>query len=229
MKRRWALQLVLLAGFAGACVDAADSDTNPVGFEPIDTSDGSCELLEERALQLNEEAPIGISGDDILLRAEGFHLSTLHYPDETSLPIEVTVTYSAGAVTFFDREVEGSPDAETVAACIDTVEVAVIMDISSEDGIFDETGLPVHIVGIIENESSWSTTLNLEDLGGTYEVTEVDPTAFTDIEIAIEGTFVTQGSGGVIEGLGWADGRRTTGAEPVSFAIAEWVPPGQEG
>jgi hypothetical protein len=205
------------------CVGAADGDTTPVGFTPVESTEGSCDLVEERVLALDEEAPTRISGDDILLRAEGMHLSTLHYPDETTLPIEVNVVYSAGDVVFYDRDLVGSPDVEVVEECIDAVEVAVLVDVVSDDGLFNEVGIPVHLVGIIENESHWEATLDVSTLGGTYEVTEVDPGAFDRIELRIEGFFVTQGSGGLITGVA------ISGEEEETFDVAEWVPPGQEG
>jgi len=214
---------IVLSTAAVGCIDAADSDTEPVGFSEITGTEGSCELLEEVELALDEDAPIRLSGDDILLRAEGLHLSTLSYPDGTSLPVEVTVTYSSGDVIFYDRDLVGSPDVDVVEACFDAVEVAVIIDITSDDGVIDAQGLQVHLVGLVENESSWDAVLDPGDLGGTYEITEVDPAAFDSIQLVVEGTFVTQGSGGVISGIG------TLGEETETFDVAEWVPPGQEG
>ncbi len=210
----------LIAGTG--CTQASDNDTTS-GFDTIEDQKGSCELIEELALGVDEESPITLSGDDILLRAEGQHLSTLSYPDQASLQVGVNVTYSSGDVTFYDRDVVGTPDLEVAEGCFDTLEVAVVVDIVSDDGVFNELAIPVHLIGIVENESSWTATIDPDNLGGTYEVTEVDPAAYDDVQLLLEGTFVTQGSGGVITGLA------TSGDLVDEFEVAQWVPPGQEG
>jgi len=210
----------LLAGVG--CTSASDNDTDSNGFEAPDKTDGGCDLIEEITLAIDEESPIRLTGDDVLLRSEGSHLSVLHYPDGSSLPIQVNVTYSAGDIVFYDREIIGSPDLDVVSACFDAVEVAVVIDLVSDDGAFNELAIPAHLVGIIEDEASWTATIDPATLSGTYETTE-DTSGYDTVEFLIEGEFVVQGSSGLITGVG------TTGEEETEFRVVEWKAPGETG
>jgi hypothetical protein len=217
-----AVSVTFIAVWAAACTTASDSDPDESGFETVETTEGSCDLIEELSLTVDEVSPNGLNGDDLLLRAEGTHLSTLTYADDTAIPIHVTVTYSAGDVTYYDRDLSGDPDPALVASCIDGIEVAVLLDIVTDDGVFNELLIPVHLIAHVEDESFWSTTIDPADFGGTFEITEIDPASFDTIEIVIEGTFGIEGSEGRFSGV-------AVGDTVEHFEIARWVAFGQEG
>lgn len=202
----------------------AEPDPNDTtGFEDIDTSEeGSCNVTVEEEYALDVATPLNLSGADVLFRTERTHPSALVYPDDSSVQLDVTLSYDGGIVTYYEREIEGAVDATLSSWCSDSVEVEAIVELESADGAFSES-FDILLKSRLKDLSWWSHTLDVGELGGDYVFTEVDPAEFDVLTVTFEGEFDLDGSGGTIHAVGESSDGDTASATLIE--VADWRPP----
>jgi hypothetical protein len=186
-----------------------------------------CEAVDTVVLADGEDSSLGFGGDDLLALAGGEHAGTLAWAKGGETPVLVTVTHQGGEIRFEDREWtdDGSGMEPALGDCPDVVAGDVTLAFATEDGAFDES-FELAIESADGAEASFWKELDLDALGGTYEVTEIDPAEYDAVRAFLQGTFDAEGSHGVVDG----QAERVEGdpsdpdstASATAFDIATW-------
>ncbi|MBW2255860.1 MAG: hypothetical protein JRI25_14855 [Deltaproteobacteria bacterium] len=188
-----------------------------------------CAAVGSEVIALDEVAPGGFSPNDVLTYAAGTHAEILSW-ESGGAPLTLTVTHDGGDVLWVDYEWEDDGSGqELMLDCPDQLEIRARVTFATEDGSFDE-GWWVTLASALGDQASFFQTLDLDALGGTYEVTEVDPDDFDAVDAHVSGRFDEDGSNGEI--VGQAEGSEGSGPEGVAYAenfdIATWDDPSSE-
>jgi hypothetical protein len=166
--------------------DGSDVQGGQTGEESV-----SCRSVARQELTPGETSPLGFSAEQLLADAAGEHQLALRWADGTTSALMLGVRLVGDAVEFAEREYREDPSGresaggelgvpEIAIQCNDVLELPVALRFVTADAAFDE---------------SWSATLraeslasarlflelDLDALGGSYRVTQVDPTAFDNV------------------------------------------------
>jgi hypothetical protein len=169
-----------------------------------------CAWAGSQVIALDETSAGGFTPNEVLALVGGAHDEVLSWTDGGETPLTITVTHDGGAVLWVDYELEDDGSGvELMLDCPDRLE-------------FDAAALG--------EEASFFQRLDLDALGGTYEVTEVDPDDYDAVEARVSARFDAGGSTGEI--VGQAEGSEGSGDEGVAYAenfdIATWEDPSPE-
>jgi hypothetical protein len=221
--------LFFLVPFLGACqTGSAGGETTDSGSDPSNGGTGeassSCEAVATTPLGPEDESPLGFTPADFQDFTLGDHASRLTWAsgDEVHLTLSVT---SAGDASFVDYEVATTgtgPVAEI--GCADDVELPVTVDFATDDGSFDEQW-DVVVTSLTGQDAAFYHELDLATLGGTYTVTEVDPTLYDAVRVFVDGRFDATGPSGTVSGQAEDDGDPSDPsgvASATRFDVAAW-------
>jgi hypothetical protein len=161
--------------------------------------------VTRQELTPGETSPLGFSAEQLLADAGGEHQLALRWADGRTSELVLGFELVGDVVEFAEREYREDPSGresargelgapEIAAQCNDVLEMPVALRFVTADAALDESwsvslrAESLALAGIF-------LELDLDALGGSYRVTEVDPTAFDDVRV-----FVT---------LAWRDGMWT--------------------
>jgi hypothetical protein len=189
-----------------------------------------CAWAGSQVIALDETSAGGFTPNEVLALVGGAHDEVLSWTDGGETPLTITVTHDGGAVLWVDYELEDDGSGvELMLDCPDRLEFDAEVDFATEDEAFDEVW-SVTVASALGEEASFFQRLDLDALGGTYEVTEVDPDDYDAVEARVSARFDAGGSTGEI--VGQAEGSEGSGDEGVAYAenfdIATWEDPSPE-
>lgn len=209
---RWFIPVLIATG----CGSASDVDAGDIpDTEPAWTG---CGVVDEVALGLDAVSPLGFSGDDLLLWAEGRHTTTLSWSVGGTTGLSLDVVYDGLGARFLEvawRAQEGTEKA-IPADCTDRLVVGARIDVVTDDGAFDES-FDAELGGTQGDTASFGVTLDPATLGGAYTVREVDPASFDTVRLFVDGRFDALGTAGSVVGQGEGT---DSGTDPDGVAFA---------
>jgi hypothetical protein len=244
-RRRSPRWLVLLFGSAvplvsacigGSCMlfgcgsdgGGSDSDEPPAPGGQTGEETTGCQPVERDPLAWSERSALGFSADELLnaLGSEG--QGRLTWSSGSGTPLTLGVERAAsGSVEFQTRDFvsDGSgaePAAEIATECNDAVAVPVTLSFTTADGAFSERW-PLTLLAESSTRVSAYAQVAVDDLEGTFSVTQVDPSRFDRVLAIVQLTFVDGAWTGTLSGQGVMDSSNSDHDSSTSashFAIA---------
>lgn len=194
-------------------------------FEGRDGDLAQAPYCEENAVPIgiDEVSELGFSADEVLSLALGEHLGEVSWDRGSDAAISVSVG-SVGEARFIDAEVvqpEGGDTLDIWVECPDRVEVDVVLELSTDDGWFDES-FELALYSFEGSEARFHQELELDALAGSFDI-EPDVTSvdYDELRAWVSGSFDEEGLVGVVEGQASGEDECEDG-EPCS-AWAEMV------
>jgi hypothetical protein len=154
-------------------------------------------------VELDEVTELGFTPQQLLDLAMGEHAGTVAWNRGSDASIELALSEPSEA-RFIDSEVvEPEGDGEHLdlwVECPDRVEVDLTLDLSTDDGWFDESW-EIALVGFDSAQARFDQELDLDDLVGSFDV-EPDVTSpdYDALSAWVTGSFVEGSSAGAFEG-----------------------------
>lgn len=187
------------------------------------TTEAVCNILTETTLAMTDEGgDLGFSPEDLLLQVESTWGDLVEWPVAyMGEGLDVTLTYDGGAMTYYEREIQGVPDLELSDSCRTVVEVEILMTMVSSEYTLDET-FNTTLVAELRDLAKFEATLAPGDINGTWtpEFSEIDSTAYSSWELHIEGQATDEGTSGTLSVIGTG----TDGSE-MSEEAGTWKAP----
>lgn len=164
-----------------------------------------CVDVSTSALAADEQSPFGFTPGEILDFVEGEHAAPMIWATGDGTDITVTIT-STDDARYVERQAQDDGSgAESNAWCESTVDVDVLVEVSTADGSFAESWLaPLEVDSA--GRAWMSKHLATGAIGGTFDFAAFDSTSYDTVEIVIELELTAEGSSGEI----WADTYRET-------------------
>lgn len=224
---------LISAGLLGNCMllgcgsDDADEPPPPggqTGEEGI-----GCQPVERDMLAWSERSALGFSADELLNSLGSESTDRLTWSSGSGTPLTLGIERAtSGSVEFQTREFvsDGSgaePAAEIGSACNDVVAIPVTLSFATADGAFAERW-PLTLLAESSTRVSAYVQVDVDDLEGTFSVTQVDPSRFDRVLASVELTFADGAWTGTVSGqgieAGSSDPNSSSGAS--HFAIASF-------
>lgn len=202
----------------GACSGQSGGES-PSG-EPAGANDFAAECAEQssREFDLDQNAPIGFSGQDMLDLAAGTTSVTLRYGDGSETRLMLELGTEASTARFVERINEA---ASASTDCASQLRVAVSIDFATADGAFAEQ-LTAELVANQRTEAGFFLNLAVEDLAGGFDFSRFDNREYSERRVLIDAIFDGSGPRGRLQILG----RTSAGAEPRITEVGLWPPRG---
>jgi hypothetical protein len=188
------LRLLLLSVLGIGCGSAPSPGDDPIGADVQGGQTGeesvACRAVAREELTPGESSPLGFSAEQLLADTGGEHQLPLRWADGTASALVLGLQLAGAAVEFVQREyredASGRESAlgvpEIAIECNDVLEVPLVLRFVSADAALDERWSVA-----LRAESLASAgvflELDLDALGGSYRVTEIDPSAFDDVRV----------------------------------------------
>jgi hypothetical protein len=188
-----------------------------------------CQPVERDMLAWSERSALGFSADELLNSLGSESTDRLSWSNGSGTPLTLGVERAAsGRVEFQARDYvsDGSgaePAAEIATECNDVVAIPVTLSFATADGAFAERW-PVTLLAESSARVSAYAQVDVDDLEGSFSVTQVDPSRFDRVLAIVQLTFAdgawtgTLSGQGIMEGSGSAD----SAASASPFAIASF-------
>jgi hypothetical protein len=204
------------------------------GVAPGNPGDGggtpmmaTCRPQSTNVLTLDENSPLGFSGQDVLDNAGAEHHVALRWATGATTRLHVSVVYANGAVRFKDNT-WGAPDGDADGLmaqrawfmnCADTVEVEVQLTIRTDDGTLNDT-VTATLIAEQARESRWH--LDLDGIAGSLDPERFAPRDenYDSVRAWLDATFNRGQLAGKIDGQ--AAGADDAIAWAVQFDIASF-------
>jgi hypothetical protein len=170
----------------------------------------------------SDDAALGYSADDILAFAgTSFSTDMIWLDDETSVPLDISVSYNGGAIELYDSEpVPDTGGFGDIVSCDDSLSIEVDLHFTTNDDSFDESAT-LRLWAYNGVEASFWSTFGEHDLDGTYLFDLADTSGYDEFNITISGVLYDDGST-----RGWvsaAGGAAFGGGTFVdSYSISAW-------
>ena len=157
-----------------------------------DLDESGCEMT---VLPMDSDDPVlGFSADDLLDYAEGvFSTDMIWLDDETSIPVDLSITYNGGLIELIDNEPAPTNSGAPVVHCNDSIAIEVDVHFSTVDDSFNED-LTVHLTTDRIGQVLFSEVLEHSNLGGTFQFDQVDPSTYDKFTMSIFGAIAQDGS-----------------------------------
>ncbi len=164
------------------------------------TDDGPYCEETPTVVTLEEVTELGFSGADLLVLAEGsFEEELTWLTDDSTTTVTVDVAYAEGEVRYVTSEAVYPDEGETSIAigieCEDYLELDVTIAIATVDGSLAES-LDTTISSYDGTVSTTRQSFAPEEIQGTYEYTEMDPSEYDELELGIAVEFDEVGCSG---------------------------------
>lgn len=205
--------------FATAC-DIGDQEDN---------AGASCKDTEQ-PIALDDDTALGFTAQQIVDLVTPAYAGVLEWADGGTTDLDVALSPD-GEAWFVDSEVvEGIGDTQTLVwpICEDRVAISVAIAFTTADGAFAETWSG-RAVATEATNASWSHTVDLDGLDGTFDVVPfVESTDYDELGAWVEGVVTAPGvSRGEIAGQ--ASGEEDCDPGDTCTAWAEHVDVGTWG
>jgi hypothetical protein len=184
------------------------SDTDelpPPGGQTGEETTG-CQPVQRDMLAWSERSALGFSADELLNALGSDSSDRLVWSDGGGTPLTLGIERAAsGSVEFQTRDyVSGSgaePAAEIATECNDVVAIPVTLSFATTDGAFAERW-PLTLLAESTTRVTAYAQLDVEDLEGSFSVTEVDPSRFERVLVIIQLAFENGAWTGTLSGQG---------------------------
>jgi hypothetical protein len=225
---RTVLAVVVLPVVAACQGGSAGGKTTDSGSEPWNGATGAasvaCEAVATTPLGPDDESPLGFTPADFQDFTLGDHALRLTWAAGGDVHLTLSVA-AAGDASFVDYEVATTGTGPVAAiGCADDVELPATVDFATDDGSFDERW-DVVVTSLTGADAAFYHQLDLASLGGTYTVTEVDPTLYDAVRVFVDGRFDANGPFGTVSGQAEDDGDPSDPSGVASatlFDVAAW-------
>lgn len=172
---------------------------------------------------LDEVSPLGVSPAELLAVAEGRHLAGLSWAAGGETELELDVDPGA-AIAWVDYEYESDGSMAIEIGCADALEIDADLGFVTADGGFAEA-FATTLQAVDATGLSWSASLGLDDVAGSYDAAEIDQERYNDgVDLHFSGSFTEAGSSGTVDGQGM--GHEGEGDDGIAFAeafeVASW-------
>jgi hypothetical protein len=191
----------LLALGTIACGDKADEDDDTADNDPSDVegsmddtggTDGWGNPCDDTpaTLAMGDASPLGFSADEMLAVAAGPNTADAIWTETSGTTTATLSLAAAGAPVFHDLEFvsdtgdHGGADWDEDSACPDYLEVPVTMTFSTGDGAFSES-ISASLTAASLASLSAGADLDHAALGGSYTVTEIDPSEWDEFSLSV--------------------------------------------
>jgi len=191
----------------------SSSDEGPMPPSGGQTGEESfgCQPVDRDMLAWSERSTLGFSADELLnaLGSEGDARLTWAGGGSTPLTLEIERTAS-GSVEFQTRDFvsDGSgaePAREIATACNDVVSIPITLSFATADGAFAEEW-PVTLLAESRTVVTASISVDVDDLEGSFRVTQVDPSRFDRVLAIVSLAFGDGEWTGTLSGQGISEG-----------------------
>lgn len=219
------LRLLPLVSLLVACGGGEDTHQ---GFTTNTTKTGSqagsCVVLEERALAIDEfvTEPLSMAPEDVLVELTGVSNTTnvFTWPDENTIDLEIEFTYTDGPITYVARDNEGVLSPAELEYCFTAIEFEGSLTFTTGDGAFAETA-PVTLQAKARRDGVIVFTIPQGSLGGSWtpDLSGIDAAAYPNLDLLFEGDITNLGSSGTITGVSGSD----------ELPVGTWSPPPTNG
>lgn len=174
------------------CLKVKDDKAKDDKAYLADLEEGGCEMT---VLPMDSDDPVlGFSADDLLAYAEGvFSTDMLWMDDETSVPIDLSITYNGGLIELIDNEPAPTNSGAPIVHCNDSIAVEVDVHFSTVDDSFNED-LTVYLTTGSITQVVFSEVLEHSNLGGTFQFDQVDPSTYDKFTMRLFGAIAQDGS-----------------------------------
>jgi hypothetical protein len=157
-----------------------------------DLEEGGCEMT---VLPMDSDDPVlGFSAEDLLDYAEGvFSTDMIWLDDETSVPVDLSITYNGGLIELIDNEPAPTNSGAPIVHCNDSIAIEVDINFITGDDAFNET-LTVHLTTGSMSQVVFHEVLEHSNLGGTFQFDQVDPSTYDKFTMRLFGAIAQDGS-----------------------------------
>lgn len=184
------------------CVDDAGSGPQSGQIGGVYGEGGICDDQKE-PVGVTDVTPLGFSASDVISSISGERTAPLTWAKGGSTTATVLVGTPTAARFVESTRKEGSPSGGPepgfAVECSDRLEIDVPLSFSTADGAFAET-LEVTLRAERVDAASFYHELDLSALEGSYQVTEVDPSAYKQVRVYLSGTIDSSAVTGEISG-----------------------------
>jgi hypothetical protein len=222
---RHGVAALLGAGMALGCGSGGGSSSDegpmpPSGGQTGEESFG-CQPVDRDMLAWSERSTLGFSADELLntLGSEGD--ARLTWAGGGSTPLTLGLERAAtGSVEFQTRDFTSDrtgaePAREIATVCNDVVAIPITLSFTTADGAFAEEW-PVTLLAESRTRVSAYASVDVDDLAGSFSVTQVDPSRFDRVLAIANLTFGDGQWTGTLSGQGISEG--STNADSSSSA-----------
>jgi hypothetical protein len=217
------------AGLVGSCMllgCGSDDDEPPRPGGQTGEEGSGCQPVERDMLAWSERSALGFSADELLNSLGSESTDRLTWSSGSGTPLTLGIERAtSGSVEFQTREFvsdgSGAELAEIATVCNDVVAIPVTLSFATADGAFDERW-PLTLLAESSTQVSAYVQVDVDDLDGTFSVTQVDPSRFDRVLASVELRFADGAWTGTLSGqgieAGSSDPNSASGAS--HFAIA---------
>jgi hypothetical protein len=205
-----------------------DDEPTPPGGQTGEETLG-CQPVERDMLAWSERSSLGFSADELLNALGSESAARLAWSSGGSTPLTLRIERAAGgSVEFQTRDYvsDGSgaePASEIATECNDVVAIPVTLSFATADGAFAEEW-PLTLLAESATRVSAYAQVDVDDLDGTFSVTQVDPSRFDRVLAIVQLTFSGGAWTGTLSGQGIMSGSASpdSAASANHFAIASF-------
>lgn len=225
---------LLSAGLVGSCMllgcgsndGGSGADEPPAPGGQTGEEGIGCQPVERDMLAWSERSALGFSADELLNSLGSESTDRLTWSSGSGTPLTLGIERSmSGSVEFQTRDYvsDGSGAELAEAVCNDVVAIPVTLSFATADGALAERW-PLTLLAESRTRVSAYTQVDVDDLEGTFSVTQVDPSRFDRVLAGVELTFADGAWTGTVSGqgieAGSSDPNSASGAS--HFAIASF-------
>lgn len=157
-----------------------------------------CEVVGRRTLALDQDAPIGFSGNDMLDLAAGEFTVALAYADATHTTLMLRLDHTADQASYLDRQ--AAPGTAS-SDCAPELRVPVRLELSTSDGQFAES-----FDGQLRATQAVTSGLFIEQpveqLRGSFDYQRFDAAEYAARSVIFDLLFNRDGVEGRLQGRG---------------------------
>jgi hypothetical protein len=162
-----------------------------------------CLPVETAQLAWSERSPLGFSADEMLGTLGSEHDARLTYEDGSSTTLSLRLGRGNAAVEYQQREWtnddSGAEIGLVAVECPDVVSIPVTLTFSTGDAAFDEQWT-FTLLAETKMRATAYIPLDLDDLGGSFMVTQIDTSQFEDVLAYLALTLGSESWSGTITG-----------------------------
>lgn len=205
----WLVGSCVLLG-CGSDGGSGAEEPPPPGGQTGEESFG-CQPVERDMLAWSERSALGFSADELLNSLGSESTDRLTWSGGGTTPLTLGIERAAsGSVELQTRDFvsDGSgaePAAEIATECNDVVAIPITLSFATADGTFAERW-PLTLLAESRTKVSAYAQIDVDELEGTFSVTQVDPSRFDRVLAIVQLTFADGAWTGTLSGQGILDG-----------------------
>lgn len=165
-----------------ACSEPNDDTGNNLGGQGGQDSYG-CEILSSTELGMDELTELGFSGQGVLDNLAGEHSEDLEWANGNAASTLTVHISGNGGARWVDLEPPANGNEGGAALyCEDYLELDLAITVVSADGAFDESWTGTASAQYADALAA-NIELDTDNLGGSYTVTELDPSEWDTVDL----------------------------------------------